>query len=82
MKIGILISGRGSNMSAIAEAVNSGFIPNAEIAIVISDKADAQRDWKRRNHMTLKRWSSKKRTYAAMNTMQKSSANGKSEMLN
>ena len=29
-------------MSAIAEAVNNGIIPNSEIAVVISDKADAQ----------------------------------------
>jgi phosphoribosylglycinamide formyltransferase 1 len=42
MKIGILISGRGSNMSAIAEAIEKGVIRNAEIAIVISDKPNAQ----------------------------------------
>ncbi len=42
MKIGILISGRGSNMAAIVEAVQSGEIPNSEIAVVISDKTDAQ----------------------------------------
>ena len=41
MKIGILISGRGSNMVALVEAAQSGQIPNSEIAIVISDKADA-----------------------------------------
>ncbi len=29
-------------MSAIAEAVNSGLIPDSEVGIVISDKADAQ----------------------------------------
>jgi len=39
-KIGILISGRGSNMVSIAEAVNSGKIP-AEISIVISNRAEA-----------------------------------------
>jgi phosphoribosylglycinamide formyltransferase-1 len=39
--IGILISGRGSNMSALADAVRSGRIPNAEISVVISDKAEA-----------------------------------------
>jgi len=37
-RLGILISGRGSNMAALAEAVRKGRIPNAEIAIVISDK--------------------------------------------
>lgn len=41
MKIGILISGRGSNMVAIAEAVLDGVIPDSEIAVVISDKSKA-----------------------------------------
>ncbi|HQU82715.1 MAG TPA: phosphoribosylglycinamide formyltransferase [Pyrinomonadaceae bacterium] len=42
MKIGILISGRGSNMTAIVDAVQSGKIPNAEVVVVISDKSKAQ----------------------------------------
>jgi phosphoribosylglycinamide formyltransferase-1 len=42
MKIGILISGRGSNMVAIAEAVRSGQIPDSEVTVVISDKKSAQ----------------------------------------
>ena len=42
MKIGILISGRGSNMSAIVEAVQSGFISDSEVAVVISDKTGAE----------------------------------------
>ena len=42
MKIGIIISGRGSNMTAIVDAVQSGKIPNAEIVVVISDKSKAQ----------------------------------------
>ncbi|HEY0050544.1 MAG TPA: phosphoribosylglycinamide formyltransferase [Pyrinomonadaceae bacterium] len=42
MKIGILISGRGSNMVAIAEAVQSGRIPGSEITVVLSDKKSAQ----------------------------------------
>jgi phosphoribosylglycinamide formyltransferase-1 len=41
MKIGILISGRGSNMAAIIDAVQSGDIPASEVAVVISDKPDA-----------------------------------------
>jgi phosphoribosylglycinamide formyltransferase 1 len=40
-RIAILISGRGSNMLALADAVQDGRVPNAEIAIVISDQADA-----------------------------------------
>lgn len=41
MKIGILISGRGSNMVALVDAVKSGDIPDSEVVIVISDKPDA-----------------------------------------
>ena len=41
MKIGILISGRGSNMVALIDAVQSGEIPNSEVAVVISDKPSA-----------------------------------------
>ena len=41
MKIGILISGRGSNMVAIAEAVQNGVIPDSEVVVVISDKSKA-----------------------------------------
>jgi phosphoribosylglycinamide formyltransferase-1 len=40
-RIGILISGRGSNMLALADAVAEGRIPEAEVALVISDHADA-----------------------------------------
>jgi phosphoribosylglycinamide formyltransferase-1 len=40
-RLGILISGRGSNMVALAEAIRAGKIPNAEIAVVISDMAAA-----------------------------------------
>ena len=41
MKIGILISGRGSNMVALADAVREGRVPCAEIAVVLSDKPSA-----------------------------------------
>lgn len=40
-KLGILLSGRGSNFEAIAKNIASGKIPNARIAIVISNRADA-----------------------------------------
>ena len=39
-KLGILLSGRGSNFEAIAESVKAGRL-QAEIAIVISNRADA-----------------------------------------
>src|SRR5436190_5336101 len=42
MKIGILISGRGSNMVALVDAVQSGEIPDSEVAVVISDKPNAE----------------------------------------
>lgn len=40
IRLGILISGRGSNMQAIADAVHAGIIP-AKIGVVISNRADA-----------------------------------------
>ncbi len=39
--LGILLSGRGSNFEAIAKNAAAGKIPNARIAIVISNRADA-----------------------------------------
>ena len=41
MKIGILISGRGSNMAALADAVDAGSVPGARVSVVVSDRADA-----------------------------------------
>ena len=40
-RLGILLSGRGSNFLAIADSIARGTLPNAEIAVVISNKADA-----------------------------------------
>jgi phosphoribosylglycinamide formyltransferase 1 len=39
--LGILLSGRGSNFEAIAKSVAEGRIPNGQIAVVISNRADA-----------------------------------------
>jgi phosphoribosylglycinamide formyltransferase-1 len=39
--LGILLSGRGSNFIAIADSIEAGRIPDARIAVVISNKADA-----------------------------------------
>jgi phosphoribosylglycinamide formyltransferase-1 len=41
-RIGILISGRGSNMLALARAISEGRLPETEIAVVISDQKSAQ----------------------------------------
>jgi len=40
-RLGILLSGRGSNFVAIADAVRSGSLPGAEIAVVLSNIPDA-----------------------------------------
>jgi phosphoribosylglycinamide formyltransferase-1 len=40
LRIGVLISGRGSNLQALIEAVRDGRLP-AQIAVVISNKANA-----------------------------------------
>jgi phosphoribosylglycinamide formyltransferase-1 len=40
MNLGILISGRGSNLQAIIDACEAGEIP-AKVAVVVSDKPDA-----------------------------------------
>jgi phosphoribosylglycinamide formyltransferase-1 len=41
-RIGVLLSGRGSNFEALADSVAAGRIPNAEIALVVSNKEAAQ----------------------------------------
>jgi len=41
MRIGILISGRGSNMVALLDAVRDGHVYDAEIALVVSDQPSA-----------------------------------------
>jgi phosphoribosylglycinamide formyltransferase 1 len=40
-RIGVLLSGRGSNFEALAESISVGRISNAEIAIVLSNKPGA-----------------------------------------
>jgi phosphoribosylglycinamide formyltransferase-1 len=41
MRLGILLSGRGSNFLAIAESIRAGRLLGVEIAVVISNVADA-----------------------------------------
>src|SRR5580658_9601924 len=41
MNLGILLSGRGSNFIAIADSIDTGKIPGAQIAVVLSNLADA-----------------------------------------
>ncbi|MFQ5723500.1 MAG: phosphoribosylglycinamide formyltransferase [Terriglobia bacterium] len=40
-RIAVLLSGRGSNFEAIADSVAAGRIPNAEVAVVISNRENA-----------------------------------------
>jgi phosphoribosylglycinamide formyltransferase 1 len=40
-RLGILLSGRGSNFLAIAEAITQGRLEHAEIGVVISNRSDA-----------------------------------------
>jgi phosphoribosylglycinamide formyltransferase-1 len=40
-RIGVLLSGRGSNFEALADSIACGRIPNAEIAMVISNREGA-----------------------------------------
>jgi phosphoribosylglycinamide formyltransferase-1 len=41
LRLGILLSGRGSNFLAISRNIREGKLPNVEVAIVISNVADA-----------------------------------------
>ncbi len=41
MNVGILISGRGSNMVALADAIAEGRVPGASVRLVVSDKPRA-----------------------------------------
>ena len=41
LRIGILLSGRGSNFKAIARSITEGRLPGVEIAVVVSNVADA-----------------------------------------
>ncbi|HEV2620056.1 MAG TPA: phosphoribosylglycinamide formyltransferase [Acidobacteriaceae bacterium] len=40
-RLGVLLSGRGSNFLAIAQAIRAGRLGGVEIAVVLSNKADA-----------------------------------------
>ena len=42
LRLGILISGTGSNLQALIDAIESGELMDVEIALVVSNKANAQ----------------------------------------
>jgi phosphoribosylglycinamide formyltransferase-1 len=42
LRLGVLVSGSGSNLQALIDAIESKELPGVEIALVVSNKADAQ----------------------------------------
>lgn len=50
VKIAVLVSGRGSNLQAIIDSIEKGYIKNATINVVISNKANAYALERARNH--------------------------------
>jgi phosphoribosylglycinamide formyltransferase-1 len=50
VKIAVLVSGRGSNLQAILDSIEKGYIKNAAINVVISNKANAYALERARNH--------------------------------
>jgi phosphoribosylglycinamide formyltransferase-1 len=50
VKIAVLVSGRGSNLQAIIDSIEKGYIKNAAINVVISNKANAYALERARNH--------------------------------
>ena len=41
LKVGVMVSGGGTNLQAIIDGVHSGVITNAKLEVVISNKKDA-----------------------------------------
>jgi phosphoribosylglycinamide formyltransferase-1 len=50
VKIAVLVSGRGSNLQTIINSIEKGYVKNAEISVVISNKRDAYALERGRNH--------------------------------
>jgi phosphoribosylglycinamide formyltransferase-1 len=50
VKIAVLVSGRGSNLQTIINSIEKGYIENAEITVVISNKGDAYALERGKNH--------------------------------
>src|SRR5438309_58113 len=40
-RVGVLLSGRGSNFEALADSISAGRVPNVEIALVVSNREGA-----------------------------------------
>ena len=52
LKVGVLVSGGGTNLQAILDAIDSGKITNAEISLVISNNPNAYARWRERRTIT------------------------------
>lgn len=50
LKIGVLVSGGGTNLQAIIDKIEDGYITNAEIVTVVSNKVDAYALKRAKNH--------------------------------
>ncbi len=50
LKIGVLVSGGGTNLQAVIDAINGGKITNAEVKLVISNNRNAYALERARNH--------------------------------
>ena len=50
LKIGVLVSGGGTNLQAILDAIDNGEITNAQVEIVISKNANAYALERARKH--------------------------------
>ena len=47
LKVAVLVSGGGTNLQAILDAIDSGRITNAEVSLVISNNPNAYEPWYR-----------------------------------
>ncbi len=71
VKIGVLVSGRGSNLQAIIDNIEKGLLP-AEIVVVISDQPEAYSLERARNHnipavhISAKEYKDKREVYDGM----------------
>ncbi len=50
VKIAVLVSGRGSNLQTIINSIEKGYVKNAEINVIISNKEDSYALERGRNH--------------------------------
>ena len=50
LKVAVLVSGGGTNLQAILDAVDSGKITNAEVSLVVSNNPNAYALTRAKNH--------------------------------